>query len=73
MRNLKEKAANALGGQGLQGVTQALSQDGERDPLAIARNLLSQNLPLDQIASVTGLDLSRIRSLQEEVQKRVSR
>ena len=67
IERLREKArhdeAQALHHAKQQGIQQGIQKGVVEEKLEIARNLLKINLPLDQIAMVTGLSQEDIKHL----------
>ena len=48
-----------------EGRQEGLQEGGQAEKLAIARNLLNLDLPLDQITNATGLSLEEVQCLRD--------
>ena len=48
------------------GITQGISQGAEQKAIETARNFLSENLPIEQVARCTGLSLQTVEQLAKQ-------
>ena len=71
IERLREKARNdeaqALHHAKLEGIQEGIQRGVEKGKFEIARNLLKTNLPLEQIATATGLTTEEVEDLRKEV------
>ena len=50
-----------------QGISQGISQGAEQNAIETAKNFLSENLPIEQVARCTGLSIEQVEKLATEL------